>query len=100
MASEIRLTSEQLRAKKEMLQQLNRKFLDVVNSLEATVKTLDGSWEGETHDAFYSAFQNDRAQMNNFHQAIEQFSAALDQILAKYQAAENSNISIAQSRNY
>ena len=100
MSSEIRLTGDQLRAKKDMLQQLNQRFMELLGALESAVRTLDGSWEGETHDAFYNAFRNDHAQMNNFHQAIAQFSAALDTILAKYQTAENSNVGIAQSRNY
>ncbi len=100
MASEIRVTSAQLTSKKEELNSMNQKFIDIVNTLEGTVNTLEGSWEGETHDAFYRAFGNDKIQMTNFSNAIKVYIQALEQIIASYEAAENQNTSIASSRNY
>ena len=49
--AEIRVTSATLRAKKDELQQMNAKFMDAVNNLEATAQSLSASWEGESHDA-------------------------------------------------
>ena len=54
--AEIRVTSATLRAKKDELQQMNAKFMDAVNNLEATAQCLSASWEGESHDAFYKSF--------------------------------------------
>ena len=100
MASEIRVTSAQLTSKKEELSSMNQKFIDIVNALEGTVNTLEESWEGETHDAFYRAFGNDKIQMGNFSNAIKLYVQALEQIIAAYEAAENQNTGIANSRNY
>ncbi len=100
MASEIRVTSATLRSKNEELSQLNQKFMETADSMENTVHTLEGSWEGESHDAFYAAFSTDKGKMAAFSGAIGQYSAALDQIIAKYEAAEAQNVSIASSRTY
>lgn len=100
MASEIRVTSSALRAKKDDLIQLNQKFTENANSMENTVHTLEGSWEGESHDAFYNAFSTDRGKMTTFSSAIDQYTAALEQIIAKYEAAEAQNVTIASSRTY
>ncbi len=100
MASEIRVTSAQLRGKKEELEGMNQKFVDVVNNLDSTVHTLEGSWEGESHDAFYSAFNNDKIQMNNFANAIRAYVQGLEAIITSYENAEAQNTSIASSRNY
>ena len=57
-------------------------------------------WEGEANDAFHTAFIRDKGQMDQFHNVIEQFVEALLVIAAKYEAAENKNISIAATRSY
>jgi WXG100 family type VII secretion target len=100
MASEIRVTTAQLRSKKEELANMNQKFIDVVKNLEATVHTLDGSWEGEAHDSFYAAFNKDKTQMSNFYNAIKAYVQALESIIAKYEATEQTNTGIAKTRNY
>ena len=100
MASEIRVASAALANKKEELQSMNQKFKEITESLEATARTLEGGWEGESHDAFYAAFQNDRLQMNNFAEAVQSYIQALDMIIAGYEAAEAQNTGIASARSY
>ena len=100
MASEIRVTSATLRAKKEELAELNQKFSETADSMESTVQTLSGSWEGDSHDAFYTAFSTDKGKMATFSGAITQYTNALEQIIAKYEAAEAQNVSIASSRSF
>ena len=100
MASEIRVASAALRSKKEELQSMNQKFKEITESLEATARTLEGSWEGESHDAFYAAFQQDRLQMNSFSDTIQNYVQALETIIAGYEAAEAQNTGIASARSY
>ncbi|MBQ9065522.1 MAG: WXG100 family type VII secretion target [Blautia sp.] len=100
MASEIRVTSASLRSKNEELIQLNQNFMETADSMENTVHTLEGSWEGESHDAFYTAFSTDKGKMGTFSGAITQYTTALEQIIAKYEAAEAQNVTIASSRTY
>lgn len=98
MASEFTVTSTMLRSKKDELKQMNRTFADNAQALEATVRTLDGSWEGETHDAFYAAFQTDKGKMDLFKSTVEAYVQALESIIARYEAAEQSNTAIAARR--
>ena len=100
MASEIRVTSATLRSKKDELIELNQKFNETADSMEETVHTLEGSWEGDSHDAFYTAFNTDKGKMTAFSGAVTQYTNALEQIIVKYEAAEAENVSIAGSRSY
>lgn len=59
-----------------------------------------GMWEGEAKNAFHNAFQNDKAKMQNFKTAIDQYVAALQNIAAKYAQAEAANVNTASTRNY
>jgi WXG100 family type VII secretion target len=93
--AEIRVTSATLRAKKDELQQMNAKFMDAVNNLEATAQSLSASWEGESHDAFYKSFESDKTQMHNFYNAIQAYVTALEQIAAQYEKSEATNTQIA-----
>ena len=100
MASEIRVTSASLREKKEELAELNQTFNETADSMETTVQTLSESWQGDSHDAFYTAFSTDKGKMATFSAAITQYTNALDQIIAKYETAEAQNVSIASSRSF
>ena len=100
MASEIRVTSATLRSKKDELIEINQKFSETADSMEETVHTLEGSWEGDSHDAFYTAFNTAKGKMTAFSGAVTQYTNALEQIIAKYEAAEAENIAIAASRSY
>ena len=57
-------------------------------------------WEGEANDAFHNAFTRDKVQMDNFYNAIQQYAAVLDNIAAKYEAAEATNTNTATTRTY
>ncbi len=96
--AEIKVTSAELRVKKSELEQLNQQFDNSVLQLEETVHTLNGSWEGESHDAFYNAFEGDKGKMQLFSNTIRSYTQALEAIINQYEAAEQRNLSIAQSR--
>ncbi len=96
--AEIRVTSAALRARKEELEQLNRSFMETASALEATVQSLAASWEGESHDAFYMTFKNDKNQMMNFSQAVTGYTGALETIITGYEQAEQNNLALAQAR--
>ena len=94
------VTASELRKKAEQLKGLNNRFKSDTESLQTTEQALKSMWEGEANDAFHAAFTRDRGQMDQFHTVIEQFIEALLIIAAKYEAAENKNISIASTRSY
>lgn len=96
----IRVTSAELKSKAESLTALNSTFKTNVSELETAEQNLNSMWEGEARDAFHQAFNNDKVQMNNFSMLIEKYVAALLNIAAKYEQAENVNVGTASTRNY
>lgn len=94
------VTSSELKAKASDLRDLNAQFKTQVGNLESQEGSLTSMWEGEARNAFDIAFKNDKAQMENFYNLIEQYCAALDNIAAKYDMAEAQNIATAQTRTY
>ena len=96
----IQVSAAELKAKAGELRNLNSQFKTQVGNLESQEQTLISMWEGEARDAFNTAFNNDKMQMDNFYNLIEQYCAALEAIAAKYELAEAQNVSTAASRTY
>ena len=98
--AQIRVTASQLKTQAESLRTTNQNFKNRVNNLESTEARLKSMWEGEANDAFHAAFTRDKVQMDNFYNAIQQYAAVLDNIAAKYEAAEATNTNTATTRTY
>lgn len=96
----IQVSASELRAKAGELRNLNSQFKSQVGNLESQEQALIGMWEGEARDAFNTAFNNDKTQMDNFYNLIEQYCVALENIAAKYEMAESQNVSTAATRTY
>lgn len=94
------VTSSELKAKAGELRNLNSQFKTQVGNLESQESTLVNMWEGDARNAFDTAFKNDKGQMDNFYNLIEQYCVALENIAAKYDMAEAQNVSTAQARTY
>ena len=94
------VTSSELKAKAGELRDLNAQFKTQTGNLESQEGSLVSMWEGEARNPFDTAFKNDKTQMDNFYNLIEQYCVALDNIAAKYDMAEAQNASIAQTRSY
>ena len=94
------VTSSQLRAQAGELRNLNSQFKSQVSNLESQEGSLLTMWEGEARNTFDAAFKNDKAQMDNFYNLIEQYCVALENIAAKYDMAEAQNVSTASARTY
>ena len=96
----IRVTATQLRTGADELEALNQQFRNAINQLESQEGTLNGMWDGEANNTFHTAFNNDKIQMTNFYNAIEQYVQKLNEIAARYSQAEAQNAEIAKTRNY
>ncbi len=96
----IQVTASELRKQAEVLRGLNTKFQTQVTNLETVEQSLKGMWEGQANTAFHSAFVKDKGQMDNFHNAIEQYIAALLVIAQKYEQTEMKNTDTATTRVY
>lgn len=98
--SEFRVSVQELKAKADELRALNSQFKSSVGELESTEANLASMWEGEAKASFHNAFTGDKVQMDNFYNAIEVYAAKLDVIINRYIQAENSNVTLANERNY
>lgn len=98
--AEIKVMTNELKSRIEQLRSLNTQFKNAVGELEETEGNLNSMWEGQAKIAFHNAFISDKQQMDNFYMSIELYAQKLEVILAKYIQAENSNIDLANARNY
>lgn len=96
----IQVSAAELKAKAAELRNLNAQFKSQVGNLESQEQNLVGMWEGEARDAFHTAFNNDKTQMDNFYNLIEQYCVALENIAVQYERAEAQNVSTAATRTY
>lgn len=100
MANSIQVTPKTLTNKANELKNLNSRFKSQYENLKSTEGRLNGMWEGEAKTAFHNAFSKDIVQMQNFHDLVDRYIASLNQIAAKYQAAESKNLGTASTRKY
>lgn len=98
--SQYRVTFQQLQSAIDQLTNLNSQFGTAVENLNATETQLSAMWEGQARDNFHTAFQNDKAQMDNFKKAIQEYITVLQGSLSQYTRAEQNNTSIASTRTY
>lgn len=96
----IQVTAAELRAKAGDLRNQNAQFKTQTTNLESQEQVLGSMWEGEAKMAFHTAFANDKTQMDNFYNLIEQYCQALENIATKYEIAECQNVQTASSRTY
>ena len=94
----IQVTPNTLRDKAAELRNQNSNLNTQIDTLETQAKSLSGMWEGDAQQAFDKDVSTDIQKMRNFHDAIESYASALDQIASQYESAENSNAQIAATR--
>ena len=96
----IRVSANELRARAEQLNEMNNSLKAKVEEFSASADSLAAQWEGEARDAFANACAQDKAQMENFIQVIQQFYQALIAMAQAYENAESKNLEIASNRTY
>lgn len=94
----IRVSSGELRSKANQLESMNSQFKSAVSQLSSQEQSLSGMWEGESRNAFHTAFNNDRTQFDNFANGIVKYVQALLNAAQEYEKAESTNVTIAKTR--
>ena len=97
---EIRVSSQQLSAKADELQQLNESLKSQIGILESTEASIAGMWDGQAKETFHGEFQKDKAQMETLKKTLDQYITALREIAANYAQKEAANQEIAAARKY
>lgn len=96
--SQIQVNSSLLKARAEELDAQNAQLKTQIQHLEETEATLRSMYEGESSNAFHSAFTKDKAQMLNFYNAIQRYVQVLQNIAADYERVEGINVGIVTNR--
>lgn len=89
------VTSKELRTKADELRNLNGRFFNETENLSNCHDALNSMWEGDAKDSFTKMFIKDKAGMDNFKKAIDQYIETLLIIASRYEEAEAKNTSIA-----
>ena len=86
------IDSRQLRAKKEELLSLNRRFSQEKESLCAKEAQLRSMWEGAANESFHAQFLRNAGQMDAFAETIDRYLVVMDSIAQRYDEAEQRNL--------
>ena len=86
--SRIEVTSAQLRAKANALEQLNNQYKTTVGQLGEKEAQLNTKWDGDANDAFHQMFLINKNCLDNFAKVIDQYIAALRAAADEYDRAE------------
>ena len=94
------IDSNNLRSGKDELISLNERFRQEKENLESCEQNLGGMWEGEANEHFHNTFVKNASQLEIFYNLINRYCEALEVIAARYELAENKNLSVAGKRAY
>lgn len=86
--SQTRISPAQVRTKAEELRNINAAFKSKTEALEASEGTLAMKWEGDSKRAFHESFLKDKANMDEFYNAIEQYCVTLENIAIRLDNAD------------
>ena len=98
--AEIKVTSGELKNKAGELRNLNTQFQREVEEMTSEEQRLVNMWDGEAKEAFHTAYNNDKAQMDTFYQTIEKYCVALENSAEIYERAESQTMNTASTRTY
>ena len=96
--AEFSVSTYQINSQAEELIRLNNRFRTAVQELAQTEAALNQMWEGESREAFHSAFGRDLSQMQKFSGTTASYTGALQETVRRYQAAERQNLELAGRR--
>lgn len=98
MAGTFTINTSEVTKKASEISNLLNSFKSQVENLTQTEGTLNGMWEGEAKETFHSEFQKDIVKMQQFHNNMQKYVTALQEIVQEYVKAENANLSTASTR--
>jgi len=78
------------------LTNLNREFRAKADEIRQEQSTLTTKWKGDASTEFQDNFHREEPNFESFATAIDEYISALQEILAQYEQAEESNKAIAR----
>lgn len=96
--SKINVTIAELVNAANTLNELNNSFKSKITEMNSLESELGAMWQGDSNNAFRTAYSSDREQWTTFSQVIDQYIQGLNRIAEKYSEAEGSNVDTARTR--
>lgn len=94
------VTTAEMTKKISDLRAKNQSLKQQVSKMKEGKDELNTTWDGNAKKNFSSAVESDAVQMNNFSSLIEQYCAALETIISRYETTEANNASTVAKRTY
>ena len=94
------VTTAEMTKKISDLRAKNQSLKQQVSKMKESKDELNTTWDGNVKKNFSSAVESDAVQMNNFSSLIEQYCAALETIISRYETTEANNASTVAKRTY
>lgn len=94
------VTTAEMTKKISDLRAKNQSLKQQVSKMKESKGELNTTWDGNAKKNFSSAVESDAVQMNNFSSLIEQYCAALETIISRYETTEANNASTVAKRTY
>ena len=94
------VTTAEMTKKISDLRAKNQSLKQQVSKMTESKDELNTTWAGNAKKNFSSAVESDAVQMNNFSSLIEQYCAALETIISRYETTEANNASTVAKRTY
>lgn len=94
------VTTAEMTKKISDLRAKNQSLKQQVSKMKESKDELNTAWDGNAKKNFSSAVESDAVQMNNFSSLIEQYCAALETIISRYETTEANNASTVAKRTY
>lgn len=88
-------SSQAIREVIDSLQQLNGRYQETSQDIVQEAKKLTQKWEGEASERFQETFNKEQHCFEDFYQGIMDYLKVLNNILERYERAEETNINIA-----
>lgn len=94
------VTSSEMTKKIKDLREKNQSLKGQITKMKESKDALNSTWEGAAKKNFGTAVENDAIQMTNFSKLIEQYCAALENIVSNYEKTEVQNANTIAKRRY
>lgn len=89
-----------LRTGRDELLNLNERLRGEKENLNSYEMQLKNMWEGEANEQFHNTFVKSASQMDAFYQLMGRYCEVIEAIAARYDMAEQRNLSTAGRKIY
>lgn len=98
--ADITMTYSSLENTAGKINQAEANLQEVSAALDSAVSALEGTWSGESYQAFVNAWQESKPTMQKLAEAVGNFAPALNRAIAAQQSVEIENVTIMNSLEF